>query len=44
VLRIKTLLIDKPIDVGIILRIPNIAIPGTDYEDGSAQGLDKLDP
>ena len=32
------------IDVGITLRVPNIAIPDTDYEDGPAQGLDKLDP
>ena len=31
-------------DVGITLRVPDIAIPGADYEDGPAQGLDKLDP
>jgi hypothetical protein len=30
--------------VGIILRIPDIAISGADYEDGPAQGFDKLDP
>ena len=31
-------------DVGITLRVPDIAIPGADYEDEPAQGLDKLDP
>jgi hypothetical protein len=30
--------------VGITLRIPDIAIPGADYQDGPAEGLDKLDP
>ena len=31
-------------DVDITIRVPDIAIPGEDYEDGPAQGLDKLDP
>jgi hypothetical protein len=31
-------------DVSITLRVPDIAIPGANYEDGSSQGLDKLDP
>jgi hypothetical protein len=30
-------------DVGITLWVPDIAIPGIDYEDGPAQRLDKLD-
>ncbi|KAK1649922.1 hypothetical protein QYE76_067727 [Lolium multiflorum] len=30
-------------DVGITLRVLDIAIPGANYEDGPAQGLDKLD-
>jgi hypothetical protein len=30
--------------VGITLRVPYIAITGANYEDGPAQGLDKLDP
>jgi hypothetical protein len=29
--------------VGITLRVPDITILGTDYQDGPAQGLDKLD-
>jgi hypothetical protein len=32
------------VDLGITLRAPDIAITGADYEDGLAQGLDKLDP
>jgi hypothetical protein len=31
-------------DVGITIWVPDIAIPGTDYEDGLAQGLNKLNP
>ena len=30
-------------DVGITLPVPGVAIPDTDYQDGPAQGLDKLD-
>jgi hypothetical protein len=32
------------IDMGITLRILDIAISGADYENGPAQGFDKLDP
>jgi hypothetical protein len=32
-----------PSDVGITLRVLDIVIPDTDYQDGPAQGLDKLD-
>jgi hypothetical protein len=32
-----------PGDVGITLRVLNIAIPGANYEAGPAQELDKLD-
>jgi hypothetical protein len=32
-----------PGDVGITLRVLDIVIPGANYEDGPAQGLDELD-
>jgi hypothetical protein len=31
-------------DVDITFRVLDIAMPGTNYEDGSTQGLNKLDP
>jgi hypothetical protein len=36
--------ITRDVDVAITLRVSDIAIPGTDYEDGPAQGIDKVNP
>jgi hypothetical protein len=32
------------LDVGITLQVLGITIPGANYEDGPAQGLDELNP